>query len=100
MAIDLPADVLALIQASPDAEQIEYRPQGSDARTVWALVDRISDKEIEVTVANDGTNGIASDEINVDLDKVSLAMRYGETVRVRDIAEFRHDSGMLVLTVR
>lgn len=103
MAIDLVADVLALIQSAPDAVQVVYQKStgGSGGnRTIWALVDRVEDDQLEVIVANDASSGISSSEINVDKDKLTVALRHGESAGTRDIAGFRHDSGMLILTVR
>jgi len=56
---------------------------------------------LEITVANDSSIGISSDEINLGQDLISLPVRIGEAAQDRRIAKILGmDSGMMKLEVR
>jgi len=80
-------------------------------RTISAIVNRRQPAGIgashgnapllEITVANDSTDGISSDEINLGQNLVSLPVRIGEAAQDRRIAKILGmDSGMMKLEVR
>lgn len=54
-----------------------------------------------ITVANNSTDGISSDELDVGGDQIAIAPRVGETaVRKSIIRLISHDAGMVVVEVR
>lgn len=113
MALDLPGDVLAMLNTDEFGEQITYWPSGEsgDARTIDAIIDRdqvetitglepLRSPLVTVTVANDAASGISSAEIDTGTDRVLVPIRYGETATNKGIARIvQHDQGVLVFEV-
>jgi hypothetical protein len=94
------------------AETISYLPFNRGSRTIKAIVDREGARGLDgmqygnapltsITVANNSTTGISSAEIDPGKDKVSLAIRTGETVQQRIITKIlSQDPGMMTLEIR
>lgn len=121
--------VIALLTAEPDAEfdqaladsvagilatlseLIKYLPSGGGQREILAVVTREQPEKlggaphgrtpkVTISVANDSTTGISSSEINTGADKVELALRIGQTVQQRRIANIlSQDHGFLELEI-
>lgn len=94
------------------AESVVYYKRNGLSRTISAVVVReafaINPEDgdtitpvFEVHVANDSTDGISSDEINIGGDMLAFAVRVGKAVERRSIVRLmQHDEGMLVLECR
>ncbi len=98
------------------AESVTYVPNSyfgeaaRDDRSIAALVirnghetseDDVTIYSFEVTVANDSTLGISSDEINLGGDKIKIPPRDGKTAQDRTITRIvEQDHAMLVLECR
>jgi hypothetical protein len=104
------------INASPEmitimGEPVTFFPDGGGSRSILAIIDRGGQAALPgmrgnapmttIIVINDYTTGISSAEINVDCDKVSLALRRGKLPQQRIITKILYeDAGMLQLEVR
>lgn len=116
MALDLAADVLAMLRTDEFAESIVYLKRGGEDveggsdRTINAIIDRGDVQTIEglgvpspvttVIVANHATSGILASEIDIALDKIQLPMRHGAPASVVGIARINtHDAGALTFEV-
>jgi len=84
------------------SEDVVYRPGGTPGndRPIRAVVERefatplgvTNTPSISLSVLNDVTLGITSDEINDGLDQIEVAQRFGETPEFRAILRvIRHD---------
>ncbi len=94
------------------AEPVTYYPRSGSNREINAVVNRDAlalvpeDGDVvtcvfEVSVVNNGTTGIASDEIDLGGDAIAFAPRVGESGSRRSITRIlSHDEGMLVLECR
>jgi len=94
------------------AEAVTYHKRNGLARSINAVVQReafaINPEDgdtitpvFEVHVANDSTDGISSDELNIGGDMLAFAVRVGKAVERRSIVRLMsHDEGMLVLECR
>lgn len=100
------------------AEVVTYHPhqyfgeQKRDDRSIRAVVMRESVQDFtengtvvlpvwQIHVANDAEHGIASDEIDVNKDQISLPPRDGKDPRRQTITQIlQQDHGMLVLECR
>lgn len=95
------------------AESVTYYPRsGSRSRAINAVVNRDAIALIpedgdtvtcvfEVSVVNNLTTGITSDEIDTGGDMIAFSPRVGEPVSKRSITRIlSHDEGMLVLECR
>lgn len=94
------------------AESVVYYKRNGLSRTINVVVMReafaINPEDgdtitpvFEIQVANDPTNGIASDELNIGGDMISFAVRVGRHAERRSITRLiQHDEGMLVLECR
>ena len=110
------ADALTVFcNANDFAESVVYHPhrffgeEASASRTIDAIVIRESLTVLTedgdtivpvffVHVANDVTNGITSDELDLGGDQIELRPREGETAERRSITRLvAHDNGMLEL---
>lgn len=105
------SDATAVFTSTDDfAEEVTYQPDGGSSRAIDAVVIRESVQPYgeatilpvwQVHVANDSTNGIASDEINVGRDQIALPPRDGETAVSKTITMIvLQDHGMLVVECR
>lgn len=107
------ASVGALVLTAMDPITVVYKPQGSGARSISALVDFGGHETMEpgprtnaplftVLVRNDPTAGISSTELDRARDLVSLPNHKGETTLVdRRIVQVNYeDYGMLELFCR
>jgi len=106
-------DVLPAIAADAMlavGETIYYKPAGGDDREIEAVVDRNPPVTVpgtsgitpsmRITVINNSTTGIASDEVNLGGDQVKLAVRLGDTAEYRPIiALVSHDTGFVTVEV-
>jgi len=104
------------INASPEmitimGEPVTFFPDGGGSRSILAIIDRGGQAALPsmrgnapmttITVMNNSTTGISSAEINVDCDKVSLALRRGKLPQQRIITKILYeDAGMLQMEVR
>lgn len=107
----LAADAANLLTAL-GAETITYKPSVGDARNIGAIVQRPGPRAMDgapdgiipaliIHVLNDSTEGISSDELNLGGDKVTVALREGETPVDRAIkALLSVDSAMMELELR
>lgn len=101
------SDAYTVFTSTDDfAEVITYLPRHGSARSINAVVIRESMLEADgivmpawtVNVANDATRGIASDELDLGGDQLSLPPRDGEAATTRTIQHIiLQDHGMLVL---
>lgn len=75
------------------SEEVTYNPNGGTSRAIQAIVER-PDAEIHgnartpvaiITVLNDATDGIASTEIDVGSDTITMAPRFGNTAEAQPI---------------
>jgi hypothetical protein len=93
---DIKAMILAAIltdDAQSVAESVTYTPASGTARTIAALVLRRQPAPygnsispvLQVSVANDGTEGISSASINAGSDTITVAERPGGTPAARNI---------------
>lgn len=79
--------------AETPSEEIVYRPNGGDARTIRAIVTREIPREIgnarsplvRLTVQNDATDGITAAEIDDGADQIDVATKPGGTATTRNI---------------
>ena len=107
------ADAVAVFCNVNDfAEAVTYHKRNGLSRTINAVVIReafaINPEDgdtitpvFEVHVANDSTDGISSDELNIGGDMLAFAVRVGKAVERRSIVRLMsHDEGMLVLECR
>jgi len=93
-------------------ESVSYVPAGGDARSIRAVVNRTDaaglgvageavSPQITVAVLNDETDGISSDEVDTGGDKITLALRLGETAQSRRITRIvQQDAATLIVEVR
>ena len=92
-------------------ESIIYKPRGGGLRPIIAVVDRGGAEGLggvpanaplaTILVKNCSADGISSSELDTGGDKVTLAVRIGETARDRNITKpLGQDCGMLKLEVR
>jgi hypothetical protein len=100
--------------ANPDdfAESIVYYKRNGRSRKIDAVVVRDDSLQLPeasdlvtprftIHVANDETEGIASDELDLGGDQIGLSPRVGEQIDRRSIVRLvEHDEGMLVLECR
>ena len=100
--------------ANPDdfAESIVYYKRNGRSRKIDAVVVRDDSLQLPeasdlvtprftIHVANDETEGIASDELDLGGDQIGLSPRVGEPIDRRSIVRLvEHDEGMLVLECR
>lgn len=106
-----------LIDTAPDflttfGETVTYYPKAGGSRQITAIVSRERPAELEgaphgraprlsVSVANDSTTGISSDEIDTGGDEINLSVRIGETAQRRRITKIlSQDAGMMKLELR
>jgi hypothetical protein len=95
------------------AEPIVYYKRNGRSRKIDAVVVRsnavmlpesqgdLNTPVFEVYVANNETDGIASDEIDLGGDELALSPRVGEPTERRSILRIlEHDEGMMVLECR
>ena len=107
------SDAVSVFCNSDDfAESVTYYKRNGLSRTINAVVIReafaINPEDgdtitpvFEVHVANDDTDGISSDELNIGGDMIAFAVRVGKAVERRSIVRLMsHDEGMLVLECR
>lgn len=93
-------------------ETVTYIPLHGSARQITVVIDRqqvatmAEDSDaltpvFEIHVANDPIKGIASDKLDVGVDKLVFASRVGGELKARAIYRLLgHDEGMLVLECR
>ena len=93
------------------SETIHYDPEGEN-REILAIVDREpaaaldgvpagTGPKLTITVANDATAGISTDEFDGGTDKVSLEVRLGEGISTRRLTKIvQQDTGMVTYEVR
>ena len=97
-------------QVAQSGETIIYHPNGGDARTIKAFVNRnpsgpnglpfSQGPNITIQPVNSATDGISSSEYDSGLDQVTLHLRLGDTAQSRRISEMlKQDSGSMVLKV-
>jgi len=100
--------------ANPDdfAEPIVYYKRNGRSRKIDAVVLREDSLQLPeasdlvtprftIHVANDETEGIASDELDLGGDQIGLSPRVGDPIDRRSIVRLvEHDEGMLVLECR
>ena len=80
-------EITALVTRQP-VEGLGDMPAGTSPR-------------LTINVRNSATSGISSSEIDLGRDKVSVAVRIGETAQERKLAKLiSQDAGMMVLEVR
>lgn len=89
---------------------IVYTPAGGSGRNIIAIIDRLEPGQLTnnsnapmttISVANNSTSGISAAEIDTGGDKVTLAIRRGETAMQRRITSIiSQDAGMMTLEVR
>lgn len=86
------------------SESVTYNPFGGTSRGIQAIVER-PDAEIHgnartpvaiITVLNDATDGIASSEINVGKDTITVAPRFGKTADARPIIRIVEHNAVIV----
>lgn len=107
------SDAYTVFTSTDDfAESVTYRPRSGSTRAINAVVMREQIQIIgedgdtvapvwQVHVANDTTYGIASTELNLGGDQISLPPRDGKTAESRTITQLLiQDNGMLVLECR
>ena len=94
------------------AEAVTYYKENGKARKINAVVIReafaILQEDgdtitpvFEIHVANDGVEGILSDEINLGGDQIAFSPRVGKQVEKRTITRpMGHDNGMLQVECR
>ena len=94
------------------AEPVTYYKENGKARKINAVVIReafaILQEDgdtitpvFEIHVANDGVEGILSDEINLGGDQIAFSPRVGKQVEKRTITRLMgHDNGMLQVECR
>jgi len=94
------------------AELIVYYKRNGRSRKISAVVVRddslqlpeasdLATPRFMVYVANDGSEGIESDELDLGGDQIGLSPRVGEPIERRSIVRLvEHDEGMLVLECR
>lgn len=94
------------------AESVVYYPFSGEPRSIDVVVERqqvqLNPEDGDtltpvfiVHVANDATEGISSDELNVGGDRIELAVRVGETPTLRTVMRLLgHDEGMIDLECR
>ena len=94
------------------AEAVTYYKENGKARKINAVVIReafaILQEDgdtitpvFEIHVANDGVEGILSDEINLGGDQIAFSPRVGKQVEKRTITRLMgHDNGMLQVECR
>ena len=91
-------------------ETITYNPSGGGSRSILAIIDQLEPGQLTnnsnaqmttISVANNSTSGISAAEIDTGGDKVTLAIRRGETAMQRRITSIiSQDAGMMTLEVR
>lgn len=93
-------------------ESVTYLPASGGSRAITALANRHQPSSMDevphghaplavVTVQNDSSLGISSDEIDLGGDKLQYAVRIGQSVQARRITKLvSQDAGMLILEVR
>ena len=94
-------------------DEVTYYPAGGDTgRTIKALIKRLPLENIissmhgistalKVFVKNDGATGIASNELDVGTDELSLPVNFGATNKKRRITGIiKHNAGFIILEVR
>ena len=91
-------------------ESIVYKPAGGGEREIVAIVDRNPNINnaphgislaMSITIANNSTTGISSSEVDTGGDKVTLAVREGETAQDRLIKSITsQDCNMMTLEIR
>ena len=99
--------------ASAFGEAVTYKPRGGGSRAISAVVFRKQPEPIgtggagvettlaEIRVENNSSTGISAAELDTGGDKVTLAMRSGETAIDHRITQLLNDEdGMLSLEVR
>ena len=94
------------------AEAVTYYKENGKARKINAVVIREAfailpedgdtiTPVFEIHVANDGVEGILSDEINLGGDQIAFSPRVGKQVEKRTITRLMgHDNGMLQVECR
>ena len=93
-------------------ETVSYTPAGGEAREITAAVRRQPPGPVEgmpagrgpqltIAVANDATTGISSSELDTGGDTVTVAVRVGQTPKVRAIVGIvSHNAAQMVLELR
>ena len=82
----------------PGAETVLYKPKTGSPRSIRAVVSRNQAEPIagvdggsaprfEVLVKNDGTNGIASDELDTGGDRIDMAKRVADIPKTLRLVE-------------
>jgi len=111
---DLITEDAKKVFANPDdfAEPIVYYKRNGRSRKIDAVVLREDSLQLPeasdlvtprftIHVANDETEGIASDELDLGGDQIGLSPRVGDPIDRRSIVRLvEHDEGMLVLECR
>lgn len=92
-----------------DAETVTYTPNGGDARSISALVQRELPIEVpggavvpgaRLTVRNDATDGIAAGDVDTGGDTVAWSPKRGGSSRTSRIVRIAYaGSGMVVVEV-
>lgn len=94
------------------AESVVYYPYSGEPRTIDVVIERqqvqLNPEDGDtltpvflVHVANNATEGISSDELNVGGDTMEIAVRVGETPTMRRVIRLLgHDEGMIDLECR
>ena len=89
-------------------ENIVYTPNGGSPRTIKATVRRLTSEVhaitrtliARITVLNDGTYGISSDELDLGADTITLALREGKTPAVcRNLRLLSHSEATMTFEV-
>lgn len=107
------ADAVNVFANSNDfAESVVYYPYLGEPRTIDVVIERqqvqLNPEDGDtltpvflVHVANNATEGISSEELNVGGDTMEIAVRVGETPTMRRVIRLLgHDEGMLDLECR
>ena len=98
--LELSADSFFLL---PDTEIITYFPASGVSRQIKALVDRPGPGDlsgIKILVKNNGTNGIASAQVDTGGDKVQIGIRKNRRpIMMRIVEILEQDAGMMKLKV-
>lgn len=102
---DFAADALPDL-LTEHGEAVTYKPNGGGSRSIDAIVNRnppaaseaasqglIAPGRMLLTVENDATSGISTDEIDTGGDKVTVALRVGGTATDRPITQLVNDDG-------
>ena len=94
------------------AEDVVYYPYSGEPRSISVVIERqqvqLNPEDGDtlspvfiVHVANNATEGISSDELNVGGDAIEIAVRVGEQPQMRRVMRLLgHDEGMIDLECR